>query len=118
MHKNSGFTLLEIIISTIILSLLLLGMLGVFVAGNTWVGHFRERMVSVELGKFFLDPLQDQVRQDTWAGSQLANPGSYNGISQTINNRVFNEIHTVSPTIAGTDLHRVTSTISWTEPAS
>lgn len=52
--------------ATVLFSIVIVGMLSVFVAGNKQVIHSRERMVSSQLGKLFVDPMQAHVRQDTW----------------------------------------------------
>lgn len=74
--RKRGFTLLEIIISVVIFTLTVTGMANVFLTGKRWILHARSRMAGGELGKFFLDPLQMEVRQDTWdqAGNQLRLP--------------------------------------------
>ncbi|MDD5691911.1 MAG: prepilin-type N-terminal cleavage/methylation domain-containing protein [Candidatus Omnitrophica bacterium] len=61
-----GFSLMEVIVATALFSIVIVGMLSVFVAGNKQVIHSRERMVSSQLGKLFVDPMQAHVRQDTW----------------------------------------------------
>ncbi|MDP3041569.1 MAG: prepilin-type N-terminal cleavage/methylation domain-containing protein [Candidatus Omnitrophota bacterium] len=118
MRKQLGFSLVEILVATVIFSLVMVGLFSVFVSGNKQIIHIRERMSSAQLGKFFLDPLQVYVRQDTWdqAGNELR-VGSRAGITQSVNNRSFSEIHAVNP-VAFTDLRRVITTISWTEPSS
>ncbi len=117
MRKQSGYSLVEVMVSAAIFSLVIVGLMNTFIAGNKHIIHTRERMASAELGKLFLDPLQANVRQDTWgAGNQLAVDGTYAGTSQTTNNRTFTETHTVSA-VPVTNLRRVTSTISWTEPS-
>jgi len=57
---------MEIIVAAVLFSLVIVGMLSVFIAGNKLVIHARERLVSSELGKLFIDPMQAHVRQDTW----------------------------------------------------
>lgn len=118
MRKKRSFTLVEVMVAVVIFALVVVGLSSVFIAGNKHIIHTRDRMASSELGKFFMDPLQAYVRQDTWgAGNQLAIAGTYAGTSQVINNRTFSESHVVS-VIAGTNLRRVISTVSWTEPTS
>ena len=119
MHKKRSFTLVEVMVAVVIFALVVVGLSSVFIAGNKHIIHTRERMASAELGKFFMDPLQAYVRQDTWggAGNQLANNGTYAGTSQVINNRTFSESHVVSA-VGATNLRRVVSTITWTEPTS
>ena len=105
--------------AAVVFALVIVGLMGVFMAASKYLIHARERMASGQLGKLFLDPLQVYVRQDHWLdpgpGNGLA-AGTWAGITQSINNRSFTESHTVSLVI--NDLRRVTSTISWTEPSS
>ncbi|MCX5669037.1 MAG: prepilin-type N-terminal cleavage/methylation domain-containing protein [Candidatus Omnitrophica bacterium] len=121
MRNKSGFSLVEVIVAAVIFSLTILGLSGVFIAANKNTIHARERITSAEIGKFFLDPLQDHVRQDTWnqAGNELrltAAGATRAGVGspQTINNRSFSEVHDVKG-VPNTNLRRVISRISWTE---
>lgn len=57
---------MEVVVATVLFALVIVGMLSVFVTGNKQVIHTRERMVSSQLGKLFIDPMQAYVRQDTW----------------------------------------------------
>ncbi len=118
MDKHSGFTLVEIIVSMVVFALIVIGLSSVFISASKLIVHNRERMTSAQLGKFFLDPLQADVRYDTWdQSSNELRVGSRSGAGQTINNRNFSEAHVVS-IVSGTDLRRAVSTISWTEPTS
>ncbi len=118
MRKKSGFSIVEILVALVIFSLVILGLVSVFIAAGKHITHARERMTSAQLGKFFLDPLQTYVSQETWdkTGNKLA-LGSWPGTTQSINNRNFSEVHEVS-VISDTDLRRVISKITWTEPTS
>ena len=107
-------TLFEIIVATVIFSLVMAGVVGVFVAGKRQVMHSRDRMTSSEMGKLFLDPLQLDVRQDFWVSGALDwGPHSY-GVSQIVNTIPYTAQYDVTP-VPGTDLRRVVATISWTE---
>jgi len=115
MSKKSGFTLVEIMVAAIVFSLIILGLVSVFIAASKHIAHSRERMTSAQLGKFFIDPLQAYVRFDTWddIDNELS-VGTKFGEIQIINNRNFSEEHDIS-VVADTDLRRVTSTITWNE---
>ncbi|MFH0855043.1 MAG: prepilin-type N-terminal cleavage/methylation domain-containing protein [Candidatus Omnitrophota bacterium] len=73
MMNKKALSLLEIIISMVILAMVIAGVASVFVAGKRFILHNRSRMAGSELGKVFLDPLQAYIRQDTWAGSNCFN---------------------------------------------
>lgn len=136
MHRNRGFSLVEIIVATIILSLTILGLLGVFVAGNNWVVHFRERSTSAELGKLFVDPLQMDVREDTWtsgvAGNALTAGDTYcdndAGHTQnkncptqeqrTVNAKEFTTGYRITADSPAAKLRKVTTIIRWSEAAT
>ena len=125
MYYKRGLTLLEIIISLVILSMMMLGMLSVFLSAKRQGIHSRTRISSVELGKLWLDPLQIQVRQNE------SSPGLQNGWNEsnnglrvrindcsagtiTLNNIVYTPCYNVS-TVGSTDLRRVTVRITWNE---
>jgi len=65
-QKSEGFTLIETIISTVLIAVTLMSLGNIFVAGKRYIQHSRSRIAAGEFGLYFLDPLQMQVRQDTW----------------------------------------------------
>lgn len=77
--RKKGFTLLEIIISLVILALTMAGLTNLFISGKRWLLHSRSRMAGGELGKYFLDPLQMDVTQGQ------KSPGAQDGWGQTNN---------------------------------
>jgi prepilin-type N-terminal cleavage/methylation domain-containing protein len=66
MNKRA-FTLMEIIVATLLLSLVLYAMANVFVGARLKMLHSRARVSSVEVGKFFLEPLYADVNAATWS---------------------------------------------------
>jgi prepilin-type N-terminal cleavage/methylation domain-containing protein len=120
MSKSKGFSLVEVMVASVLFSLIMLGLASVFVSAGKQITHTRERMTSAQLAKFFLDPLQFDVRQDTWGtASNGLTLGSGTGTTQSVNNRNFSESHTVTAVGAseseGSNLRRVVSKISWSE---
>ena len=143
MDRQTGFTLVEVVVSMVVFALVIVGILSVFVAGTKHIVHARERMTSAELAKLFIDPLQMDVRQDTWTSGQAGNAltvgttycdSSANTqnkdcptkAERTVNNREFSAAYTIAQggvnpgddsALVGTDLRLVTTTISWNEPS-
>lgn len=115
MHKENGFSLIEVLVATVIFGLIILGLVSVFVAGKRHVLNARERMIGAQLGKFFVDPLQMDVRQDNWG--QAANIFTAGGSAgpETINNTPFTATYGVAD-VTGTDVKRMLTTITWPDP--
>lgn len=138
---------MEIMVAAVLFSLVIVGMLSVFIAGNKLVIHARERMVSSELSKLFVDPMQAHVRQDIWdlttnslyipalptttftsycdsvVGHELnQNPICPSATERKVNNRDFSAQYDVGRVLdslgADTGIRRVTATITWNEPSS
>lgn len=112
MRKKRGSSLIEILVATVIFALVMFGLIGVFVAGKGHLIHARERMMSAEIGKFFIDPLQSYVKQEGW-GSNILTSGGSDG-PETINNTDFSAAYVVTD-VSGTNLKRVITKITWTE---
>lgn len=62
-NRKRGVTLLEIVISSIILAITSVGLAGICIAGKRYIAHARARMAGGELGELFLNPLQSYVAQ-------------------------------------------------------
>ena len=93
---KKGLSLIEILVSCVILALVLTGLVNIFIAGKRHVLHSRSRMTAVELGRFFLDPLQMHARQ----GESV--PGAQDDWDQPNNNlRVGIRYCDSDPTHAG-----------------
>ncbi len=56
MHKR-GFTLVEIVMATVILSVTMLGLIAVFVSAKRLIRHSRARMTAAEAGRLFLEDI-------------------------------------------------------------
>jgi len=126
MRKEWGFSLVEVMVAAVVFFLVMVGLMSVFIAGSKHIMHARERGTSAQLGKFFIDPLQMDVRQDTWNSNSLdvsATPISFT--DQTVNDRLFSGTYTVADgnssgvnydaALVNTGLRRLTATITWNE---
>lgn len=123
-HKNNyltGFTLLEVTVSIIILSIVISGLVNVFISGKRWILHSRSRMTAGELGKYFLDPLQMQVRQDIWnttsclgTGNLTNCPNQTAGTGQGLD-RNYTAYYNVTPGSPLSNITKVKVNITWNE---
>jgi len=115
--NKKGFTLLEILVSALILALVMTGMANIFLASRRYLMRTRSKIQAAELGRLFLAPLQMDVRQDQW-GSNCLSAGTGCPGAQTINNIPYTPTYEIS-NVAGTTLRKVKVTINWpTEPSS
>ena len=124
---------MEIIVSTLILALIMAGLVSTFVSGKRWLAHSRARMAGGEMGKYFLDPLALEVRQDEWnetggsdsdyqAGNNLQKtpePQGTTGTEVNIDNRTYTPTyHVTAFPISGDDYkqaRKVKVEIGWNE---
>jgi Tfp pilus assembly protein PilV len=118
--NKKGVSLLETIIATIIIALVMIGLVNIFIAGKRYIIHSRASMTAGELGKFFLEPLHEQVREDTWDASCLGtgNPSYCQnqivGTDQGLD-RNYTASYAVIPNFASTTLSKVTVNMTWNE---
>jgi Tfp pilus assembly protein PilV len=61
--NKKGLTLIEILVSLVILILVVASLASVFVSAKMQIAHSRSRLTGTELGKYFLDYFQMYVRQ-------------------------------------------------------
>lgn len=102
--------------STLIFAMLMTGLANLFIAGKRYVLHAKSRMSGGELGKYFVDPLHMQVRQDTWddAANNNLSEGTRSFGCQTIENINYTGNYTVS-NVTGVSARRVNLNITWNE---
>ncbi len=114
--NKKGFSLFEIIVSLIILSIAITGMAVLFTSSKKFILHGRSTFAGTELGKVFLDPLQMDVRQDTWGNNCISTDGfntNCSTIPQVINGISYTPAYTKAPVGV---LRRVTLNLNWIEP--
>lgn len=141
----AGFTLIEVLIAALILTVVTTGLAYVFLAGRKHLLHTSSRIQAAELGRLFLGPLQMDVREDTWdespvdpAPNNLLTVGEYKSLNNP--NPVFSGYTVVTslekpenfeePSIDNITyypaykvedkegLRKVKLTLTWNEPSS
>jgi len=111
MLSKRALSLLEIIVSLVILSLTLAGLVNLFISAKRHILHAQSRMAGGEIGKLFLDPLQMQVRQDTWDSPQnKLTPQQYQE-----RRGIYNASFMVSNVSDTPTLRRVVVNLTWNE---
>ena len=131
-------TLFEIIVAILVFSLVMAGMVSVFVAGKRHVLHSQKNVTSSEMAKLFLDYLQLEVRQDTWdtpsnglnlsvaetftycdeIGGHTKNPACPSVETQRkVSNTDYTAEYSVAA-ISGIWLRRVRVKVHWDEPTT
>jgi prepilin-type N-terminal cleavage/methylation domain-containing protein len=116
-RAHPGLTLLELLVSLLILSLVLTGLGNVFVVARSFMMHTRARTAAGQAGKFVLSPLQGAVSADTYDMAGLK-PGVSTGETVTVDGINFNSslnISNVTSLPAGGLLRKVDVNISWHE---
>lgn len=131
--KNQGVSLIEILVSCVIIALLVGGLGSVFVAGSRWITQIHSQSAAEEIGKLFLDPMQMHVRRSDWdvaipgsnaltigttwcdgAGGHAQNPLC--PVSRRVGKIDYNVRYDVQNAPASNAVRKVTVTITWQEP--
>ncbi|MFA5150529.1 MAG: prepilin-type N-terminal cleavage/methylation domain-containing protein [Candidatus Omnitrophota bacterium] len=111
--NKKALTLLEIIISMVILALVISGLINVFISGRQLIQHSRYRMSAGEISKLFIDPLQFYVRQDTWNSGCFGTDSLVNSTNGSYT--VAYTISNLSNNTTNASVKKVKATINWTE---
>ncbi|MFA6217204.1 MAG: prepilin-type N-terminal cleavage/methylation domain-containing protein [Candidatus Omnitrophota bacterium] len=120
--RKKAFTLLEVIVGVILLTLVMLSVTNISVASRKYLYHSRARLAAANLGRMFLDPLQMEVRQDA-TDFNLPNCLNSGGtthcpspatVDTTINRITYLTTYMMN-TVAGLPLRRVKITVHWTD---
>jgi Tfp pilus assembly protein PilV len=115
-RNSAGISLLEVLVSMVLLALIMLGLASVYVAGRGYMVHNRARTSAGELATVFLEPLQNFVRQSDWdnSGSNNLSVNTYSNAT-TVNGILYNSSFVMTNDPAGTTLRRVKVNITWNE---
>ena len=109
---RKGFTLIEVVVGSIILAVTFAGLLATFTAVRRYVKRANKRLIATRLAVTQLNELYREVKEDTWDSGTLQ-PGSINSGSYTIDKQVYPD-GVVSVT-EGEDYRRVSITINYPE---
>ncbi|MGD9015337.1 MAG: prepilin-type N-terminal cleavage/methylation domain-containing protein [Candidatus Omnitrophota bacterium] len=114
--ENSGFSLVEILIAMLTLALIMGGLANLFFSTQRLTTHHRYRVVAAELGRFFLDPLQMDVRQDQWGSNCLSSGAGCPG-NEVVDGITYTPTYNTSDPLGGNLLRKVRLRIQWQEPS-
>ncbi|MBM3245833.1 MAG: type II secretion system protein [Candidatus Omnitrophica bacterium] len=114
MNKRA-ITLIEILVSAVILALLMTALVNLFVAGKRYIVHTRSRMTGGELGKLFLDDFQMLVNERTWNINFLGTGARPNQIIDL--ERRYTGVYTINNNQPIANINRVSVVVRWDEPA-
>ena len=124
--KKSGFTLIEIAVSMVILSISVAGMLTAVLMGRKSMNVPDHRIVALNFAQQTIEDLKGEVGETFWPagtpGKRYLEVGGHPpkpSPSLAVGGELFNLGGARSykvDNIAGTDLKQVTVTVSWTEP--
>ncbi len=115
-EKNeNGFTLLEVIVAAVLVTIVGASVLMAFVNATRWTDPSSLAAVYDARGK--LDQLNEEVRNDTWNSGALST-GNHGPSQVTINGRTYTQSYEVTSVPLGSvsDAYRkVVVTESWTD---
>ncbi len=72
--RRKSFTILEVIVGTLLLAIAFGGVFTAFVAARAYVTRANERVVAANLARRALEDLYDHVSADTWNTGALRSP--------------------------------------------
>ncbi len=108
--SESGGTLIEVLIAVFILSVVMVGIVGLFVQGDIFVTQIKEHSIVNSI----LNERMEEIRGMAYS--------SITGLSSSFSGTGFNQLHsasgiaTVDDPFGDTNIRRVTLTVSWTSP--
>jgi prepilin-type N-terminal cleavage/methylation domain-containing protein len=114
---KKGFTLVEIMVSMIILALLAAGVFSVVISGRYLVSRSERRVVAIEIARSEMEHLRPFVRADTW--NNMTNPlfatNDWGAGWDTLTYAPY-QVRRRVDTVAGATYRRVTIQVAWNEP--
>ncbi|MCD6583789.1 MAG: type II secretion system protein [Candidatus Omnitrophica bacterium] len=105
------FTLTEVLVGAVILSLILAGLISAFVAAKKYISHSNKRLIAFNLARGKLNELYQAVREDTWGSGDLS-VGTHTLAGVTIEGVNYTGSYTVIPK-RGREYRQVVITIQY-----
>ncbi|MBP7216331.1 MAG: type II secretion system protein [Candidatus Omnitrophica bacterium] len=119
-YHRKGVSLLEVVVSIIILSVAVAGIISVFVSSTRHFRHQQERIDSAEAAKAYFSQLAMDVRQDTWGNPNCLslNQDGDDGVNPAgcPPDTTDYDFRSRIDGVAGTSLRRVNLMVEWSEP--
>ena len=112
--KKKALSLMEVLVSIIIMGLVFIGMANIFVTGKRYVLHSRYRATGGELGRVFVDPLQMQVNETQWTSNCLSDNSRCTSTSQFVDIMNYAANYATSD-VTSTSLRRAIVNLTWNE---
>ncbi len=111
-----GVSLLEILVSTVLLAMLVTGLMNVVISGKRWLIHNRSRATASQLGKTFLAPLYMDVVANP-VDPNCLNLGSNCLSASTIGGVTYSANYVTGGAVPGgfTGVRKAVVNISWTD---
>lgn len=120
--KKKGFTLLEIIVATMIFAAVISGLTATFISTKRHLLHTKSNIQAAEIARGQLDMLNAYVRQDTWdtaanslTAGRYPSSGNYS-VAAMDNSNVSYEYNYTVRDMDINELRRVDITVTWNEP--
>ena len=112
-----GITLLEIIVSLVLLSLVMAGMANLFVSSKRWTGHSGSPLAGSGLSGQFLSGDKFNVSQDNWDtdAANCLNGSSCPDVTIPVGAVIYTAHYAVTKPFGIESLRKVVLNISWNE---
>lgn len=113
--EKKGFTILEILVSAMIMALVMAGLASVFIAAKRHIQRPRAAIGAGELERYLFSDLQMQVRQDQWGNNCLSNNTGCPS-NMTIGGTTYNLTWSITNVMVGantTNLRKARVTLTW-----
>ncbi|MDD5078941.1 MAG: prepilin-type N-terminal cleavage/methylation domain-containing protein [Candidatus Omnitrophica bacterium] len=116
--KNNGISLVEILVAMLLLSLVMIGLVNVFITSKRLLMRGQSKITALEFARSFIEPLNNAIRQDTWnhANNDLR-LGTRTGPYQVINGINYTSVYNVTdvPAPSAANLRRVKVDMRWND---